>query len=646
MFPSVSAASQAITTYIRTHLQRCDEQEDHPLLLRHILSGTPSDDDLLPALHSRSGGAHPAEKQKTKDGQERTTNFRKGTTVWYLSRVTGAPCPFGRAGIRLCDYVDHSQPEQPGPSRKERRKYRKKERESTRIASRVGDPVEQQLCGQKRKRGVPRRSSSPSSDSDSSSDESDAEQPPPTKIKLTLRLNPAQVSAAIAAKRASVSSDESDSDVDMSAAGYSDSDEDEDTHTSSAQSEPHQLCLPPYPRRSISIPIYRPSVDFSSYHPYQRSRSPSVPHSVASLPPDSDDEMDNFHGSMTTATRHRRRPEEVDGSISEAFSSDNDGDLDGVSCGTSPGPRSPSAPIHYPRFAALYDEAKVKEEPTDVQSLLDAWEGLDNAVANLPRRYLAQIKSEDPGSDLEGWNWDSLHNERYSSPITSASSPASSSSPPGPVVDIKQEDVESLSIFDPTAPNITAHLFQQYRSSDSFDDMNNAMPSSPLLSPVVSSPLSDPDVTSLFQTPESPTVSYSHRRDSDLTLTTGLQRRDQATIRPRAKTVSSGTAMGSFMDVTNQPSRSEPSSALDSQCAATAFPPTLTTLLQNLSVDVDLPLAPPVSLVPECVSPRHIDIRQLGATSEGCAENNIVVKTCQPCDPDIWATQVEGERQR
>ena len=31
---------------------------------------------------------------------------RKGTAIWYLSCATGAPCPFSRAGICLCDYTD------------------------------------------------------------------------------------------------------------------------------------------------------------------------------------------------------------------------------------------------------------------------------------------------------------------------------------------------------------------------------------------------------------------------------------------------------------------------------------------------------------------------------------------------------------
>ena len=118
-FVSPSAAGQAITSFIRNHMQRCDLEQDQPLLLKHTLSGTPSDDDLVPALHSRSGGAHCA----LNDTERRVTNFRRGTVIWYLSRAAGAPCPFARAGIRLCDY-----------------KY-------------TGDAkFEEQQCGQKRKR--------------------------------------------------------------------------------------------------------------------------------------------------------------------------------------------------------------------------------------------------------------------------------------------------------------------------------------------------------------------------------------------------------------------------------------------------------------------------------------------------------------
>ena len=100
---SVSAAGQAITTYIRNHLQRCEVQQDHPLLLRHVLSGTASDDELVPALHSRVGGAH----CMLNSSENRVTNFRRGTMVWYLSKVAGAPCPFMRAGIRLSEYTEN-----------------------------------------------------------------------------------------------------------------------------------------------------------------------------------------------------------------------------------------------------------------------------------------------------------------------------------------------------------------------------------------------------------------------------------------------------------------------------------------------------------------------------------------------------------
>ena len=64
LFLSVSAASQAITFFIRSHLNRCEEQNDFPLLLRHVLSGTPRDDALAPALYSRTGG-NVTNKEKT-----------------------------------------------------------------------------------------------------------------------------------------------------------------------------------------------------------------------------------------------------------------------------------------------------------------------------------------------------------------------------------------------------------------------------------------------------------------------------------------------------------------------------------------------------------------------------------------------------
>lgn len=96
---SASAASQAITTFIRNHLNRCRQDHSMPLLLSLLLTGTDADDRLVPALHSRSGG-NPA---SLKSPNSALTNFRRGTTVWYLSEAAGAVCPFKRVGLSLDD---------------------------------------------------------------------------------------------------------------------------------------------------------------------------------------------------------------------------------------------------------------------------------------------------------------------------------------------------------------------------------------------------------------------------------------------------------------------------------------------------------------------------------------------------------------
>ncbi|EIN12500.1 hypothetical protein PUNSTDRAFT_130760, partial [Punctularia strigosozonata HHB-11173 SS5] len=154
-----------------------------PLLLRHVLSGTPSDDDLLPALHSRSGGAH----CNPPTGDNRLTNFRKGTMVWYLSKAAGAPCPFSRAGIRLCDYGENGKVGYMPTTDREKRERDRARRAANR--------------GLKRKR-LPRACADKSAASDSGSD---AEKPPP-KVKLTLRLKPSLIRASLSPSTPSPSS--------------------------------------------------------------------------------------------------------------------------------------------------------------------------------------------------------------------------------------------------------------------------------------------------------------------------------------------------------------------------------------------------------------------------------------------------------
>ncbi|KAJ7063128.1 hypothetical protein C8F01DRAFT_1131661 [Mycena amicta] len=318
---NISAASQAITTYIRSHLLRVDSQGDHPLILKHVLSGTPDDDDLLPALHSKSGGAH-----CTINTDNRTTNFRRGTTVWYLSGATGAPCPFARAGIMLCEYGENGRVGSQYAVNRDKKKAREPQAEQ---------------CGSKRKRSL-RGGDALNSDSDSSMEQAK----PPPKVKLTLRLKPLRAFASTE-PAVPLDSDESDSEP----AQQAEKDE--------------SWSLPPYPRRSISIPCCTPSDDniyYYSQRPYQRSSS--VPYSVASPPPDSEDDNGDFHISMTSqrasSSRARYRVRKHDDvSDWEDWDADDDDDSegDGETMWESPGPRSPSAPA--------LAEIEVKQEPRD-----------------------------------------------------------------------------------------------------------------------------------------------------------------------------------------------------------------------------------------------------------------------------------------
>ncbi|KAF9264841.1 hypothetical protein L218DRAFT_998324 [Marasmius fiardii PR-910] len=567
-----SAASQAISTYLRSHYARCDAQQDYPLLLRHTMSGTVTDDQLSPALYSTSGGAHIESPLN-----DRLTNFRRGTTVYYLSRVTGAPCPFARANIRLSDYALPSSSsaavvEQDRPS-----------------------TLAKVHCGQKRKRRSTRecvlrqnhqqpRSSSPlssfSSDDDSNdhrdddsqssdTDDDQLDEQPPPKVKLTLKLPPlARVMAENRANNSKITSD-------------------------SSLPEQRESCLPPYPRRSISIPPYTPSTDFPSYscftpilqsipHPFHQSyrRSPSIPYSVASPPPDSEDEEDNGANHHDSDSHLPRSPSssysdssdidcddedddddpfdadfedpEMD-SGGDGFSSsdwddeeeddvDLENEADSFSTWDSPGPRSPSAPP-LPSAAVL-----VKEEPTDVQGILDQWEDVLDSEPHI------KVKVEP--TELK-WDWDVSSSPEQWNPTSSSSA---SASPPH----IKQEEDSS---FD----------FSLSFSAPSFTDWRN--------SPVV---------------PVSPTSPISNQQ--------------------------------SFAFSLSQPSPSD-EPTLPSDPAITQ---SLASLIHTMSVNSPTTLSSVPTCTP-CVSPD--DTRIQG--SHGSISLNSV-HTCQPCHPEICAREVEG----
>lgn len=314
---SASAAAQAITFFIRSHLHRCEVEEDFPLLLRHVLSGTPKDDALAPALYSRSGG-NISKQQKDENGKdvvERKTAFRRGTTVWYLSKAAGAPCPFARCGIALRDFSEVS-----AITGAESRKGSG--------AGKRNDVSGEPSRGLKRKRereGLRRRTTIGTAVTQYADEEEEVEGRKPPKIKLTLRLRPCLTSMREKSEPAESSSSEfeSDSDSDSDSNDGSMSVEEgvqaehiivptQESSRKQVQTTEPSWTFPPYPiHRRISIPPYTPceescptfltssSADWLPVKTEPTSMDPStsgasyiraasVAFSVASPPPESD----------------------------------------------------------------------------------------------------------------------------------------------------------------------------------------------------------------------------------------------------------------------------------------------------------------------------------------------------------------------
>jgi len=363
-------------------MQRCDLEQDQPLLLKHTLSGTPSDDDLVSALHSRSGGAHCVPT----DTERRVTNFRRGTIIWYLSRAAGAPCPFARAGIRLCDY-----------------KY-------------AGDAkFEEQQCGQKRKRPLRARAGDRDG-SDSDGLPSDSEKRPP-KVKLLLRLKP-----RVSPPSTDATPDATPQNGPISHAGS----DDEGGQTV----RPDEPIFPPYPRPSISIPVYTPSLEdiypelFTPITPMPvRRRSSSITPSVASPPPDSDDDdYDPMNRSCRRQSGSNLRRSADDDDPDSDF--DTDFDFEGDTRDESPGPRSPSTPVD--------DDGVVVKVETSDWGLWDGRGGGSNTGESSTVPSSAFLKKE----ELDLWNWNGFNNFRIHDLSQSPSSPE--------VHLIKHDDVDSI----------------------------------------------------------------------------------------------------------------------------------------------------------------------------------------------------------
>ncbi|KAF8448012.1 hypothetical protein L210DRAFT_3527688 [Boletus edulis BED1] len=610
MCQNVSAASQAITTYIRNHMARCDVQQDHPLLLRHVLSGTPADDDLVPALYSRTGGAGNPAKSNSKDlgsddknipqapqgvQEERLTNFRRGTMVWYLSKAAGVSCPFARAGIRLCEYG------------KEGRKLAEKHGDGLQSGLKKQTNHDEAQCGEKRKRvkrgcrrlsdgsressSAGRDSQSPAIDSgygELSADSSDDERPP--KVKLTLRLRPSLTCAPTPAVTScpreviDLSSDVNGSSSEDDGAGADDSDD------ADMCPDPPEVpwSLPPYPRRSISVPCYTPTCDervhsplFSTQqHPVtdERRRSPSVPWS-ASPPPDSD--HDDF---------------DLD------FDSDVDWDSSSLSV---PSP----APALRVKVEATDDVRPFKHEPADIRDMLDAWEDLDCAPTSTVSSATVKLPPTDDlkFDALEFWEWE------FESGWTGAPKDQQDL----PIVKMEPDEHDGLTSFRAFVPGFPVS------------------PSSPLTysSHHSSSPISESGVGSFaFHSPLSPcTLPIS---PSSSSVPTGIERGGCALTWQDAELLGPDSVHPhEFEDGWASGVRIHADYSLLPQTASDEATPSLSDESKEDTLDI-------ANMVVKEIGTCHSDSRSQSLSV--VAPDVVVVRTCRPCTPDICATQIEG----
>ncbi|KAA1471338.1 hypothetical protein DENSPDRAFT_858875 [Dentipellis sp. KUC8613] len=590
---NVSAASQSITTYIRTHHHRCDVQQDYPLLARHTLSGTPSDDDLVPALYSRTGGAHCA----LPPGDNRVTNFRRGTTVWYLSKAAGAPCPFARVGIRLCEYTEDGKI---GAVSSKDPKERKRERDRARRAGQ---------CGQKRKR-LSRACADGSKDGSESATDEEAR---PPKVKLTLRLK-ASPDRPSPTPSSSVPPSSSNPDsreiIDLS----KDSEDDEDPMSvdSSSEEEDEEDSTPP--SRSLSaVPDFDMPTSTLNFR-----RSPSVPSSEASPPPDSDDE----EGFYNTSRQFRSNSSDpAPWEDEEDFDWDNDDDADDED--EDPG----ASPLQDVTFRNPFqDNVFVKRESCDdLRGMLDAWEHLDNGISNMKVMEVVNQAVADGSSSkvkVEEPDWDF---DPFGAPSPAAFDLLAEDEPSI----VKEEDVD----FEPSL--ITGTSLHDGLGEDEL---------------VCGSPLTP---LSAF----SPTSELGEMRWANLRRPSELLWKDAELLGPDS-ILPHEIEEGDWEAKRHTTQTSAPSRAQSESLSEMSPLPESPSAESDDTQEDGGPSTPPPSLPvqdPQWKSPDLVSEDAIlgtmqpvahseGAPSEvdGKPPKVVVVHTCQPCTPAISATQVEG----
>ncbi|THH09484.1 hypothetical protein EW146_g8675 [Bondarzewia mesenterica] len=589
---NASAAGQAITTYIRNHMHRCDTQQDYPLLSRHVLSGTPSDDELALALHSRSGGAHCA----LAPGDNRVTNFRRGTMVWYLSRAAGAPCPFARAGVRLCDYTENGKvgaiPSGP--------KERKRERDRAR---------RQEQCGQKRKRLARACADGEKADSDSASE---SEKRPP-KVKLTLRLKPSPRSVSPTPSSSSPAPEPMPKEI-ILVSDQSDSEEDSTSDDSDSSSD------------SDDSSVQDLSMSEGSCPPANFRRSPSVPYSVASPPPDSDDDDDHGLSPIPHPRRHPSAPPQRSSWYEEE--DDMDWDEDDEEDEDEPEVSGSGLVASSGHFE---DSVFVKQEPCDdIRRVLDEWDDVDSGslkVMEVVTQAAAGMGSSSPIVKVEELDTWELDGHDALSPI--GYDPVGEDE----AFHIKNEE----DLFVPS-------LITGQASTFIFTDEDDIICGSPLTPLSASTPVSEIGEMR-WATLRRP--SELMWKDAELLgpdsihpheLEEGLWDSKKAKSRIVDGPVPSREVSEAPSDLTPPPDTPSAESD-DTQDDVPSTPPPFSSPLPSWSSPES---APDFAALSSSASRPALRNQKQPSPQERSEDEEVVVYTCEPCTPAISATQVEG----
>jgi hypothetical protein len=536
--------------------------------------------------------------------------------VWYLSRATGAPCPFARAGISLCEYTE---------------KGRMSSQSAMKEKKRAKERQRQQGQSEQKFKRMTRRCAGRSSDVESNEEE---EPKPLPRVKLTLRLPPTCLPSAPVPSRYpspafsrsyseeiidlsrddlemgqsdDTSSDPgSDSFIDDPMSVDSSSSDDEDDLTLDHARYQHSS-QGPNPALGSAHSYGSPSRHYSEMMDVSR-RSPSTALSLASLPPESEEE-DFYPIDLTMSQPDREPSAETDEWDADFDDSDLDFDADAETQWESPGPRSPSAPLMNSHSA----DVVVKQE--DVQDALHPWEDPNSII---PARLMEIVERAaaglyDPGEygrspvKLETFgrpNWDRAYRswtpDWFPQPL--------SMEPDAPV---KQEEVEFVTPLVSASERDAASPLSPYSSV--------SLPSNPLTAPARDSVPTRRHSEFVWSDIELLGPEHVHAKDFDEWHGPS----GSGTVRARSKTSPALPSFASKMTIPIVGSAPKPSHSTPF-AFSTLEPEPIDAQLHD-----DRPQGAPTELPPQ-------------APSDPGGAHVVVVHTCQPCTPSVSATQVEG----